>query len=236
MPEGPSIIILKEIVQPFVGKTILHAEGITQKLDVEELEGLKIIDFKSWGKHFLICLPDFTLRIHLLLFGTYMINERKSSTARLSLQFENGELNFYACSLLRIDEPLDEIYDWSADVLNIHWSRKKALEKLKNHPDKLVCDTLLDQHIFSGVGNIIKNEVLFRTHIHPESQIGKLPPSKLTEMIKEAVNYSFQFLEWKKAYTLKKHWLVYRQTVCPRDHIPIQKKKLGKTKVGAKRS
>ena len=31
----------------------------------------------------------------------------------------------------------------------------------------MVCDALLDQTVFAGVGNIIKNEVLFRTGVHP---------------------------------------------------------------------
>jgi len=32
---------------------------------------------RSWGKHFLIEFPDFTIRIHLLMFGRYCIDERK---------------------------------------------------------------------------------------------------------------------------------------------------------------
>jgi len=63
----------------------------------------------------------------------------------------------------------------------------------------LACDALLDQHIFSGSGNIIKNEVLFRTRIHPLSLVSKLPTKKLTELIKETHNYAFDFLEWKKS-------------------------------------
>lgn len=55
----------------------------------------------------------------------------------------------------------------------------------------MVCDALLDQQIFSGVGNIIKNKVLFRIRVHPESVVTKLPPSKLNELVKEAKVYSF---------------------------------------------
>jgi endonuclease-8 len=229
MPEGPTIVILKEAVQPFIGKEIRHAEGNTKNIDISNLQGLKIIDFKSWGKHFLICLPDYTIRVHFMMFGSYLINLRKSMPPRLSLQFSNGELNLYACSIIRIEESLNKIYDWSADVMNPQWDREKAIQKLKKYPAKLVCDALLDQHIFSGVGNIIKNEVLFRIRIHPESAVGLLPSAKLSELVDEAVKYSFQFLEWKKEFTLKKHWLAHNKTICPRDHVPFHKKKLGKT-------
>jgi endonuclease-8 len=97
----------------------MHAEGSTKKIDVNELIGKRIADIETWGKHFLICLPDFTIRIHLLMFGSYRINAQKETRPRLRLCFtKNEELNFYACAIERIDRPLDEVYNWSADVMN----------------------------------------------------------------------------------------------------------------------
>jgi endonuclease-8 len=229
MPEGPSIVILKEEVQPlFTGEKIIDVEG-NSKLDIRQLKGKTVTEFKSWGKHFLICFSDITVRIHFMLFGSYMINEGKNAKPRLSLKFRDGELNFYACSVKFIEERPDSVYDWSADVMSDTWDPKKAKAKLKKHPEMLVCDALLNQDIFSGVGNIIKNEVLFRIKVHPESKIGAIPPKKLDELIREARVYSFQFLDWKKAYVLKKHWLAHTKKTCPRDNIPLIKKHLGKT-------
>ena len=230
MPEGPSIIILKEAVQSFTSQKVLKAEGNSKKLDYDHLNSARIIDFKSWGKHFLICFKDFTLRIHFLLFGSYSINEYKDVIPRLSLKFSKGRsLNFYACAISIIEQPLDEVYDWTNDVMNDRWDAKKAMQKLKNKPDVLVCDVLLDQQIFSGVGNIIKNEVLFRIRVHPKSKVGKIPLVKRKRMVKEVVHYSFQFLEWKKKFTLKEHWLAHTKKVCPRDHIFFVKEYLGVT-------
>lgn len=229
MPEGPTIIILKEEVKDFIGKKILKVEG-NSKLDIQRLSGKKIIDFKSWGKHFLICFKDFTVKIHFMLFGSYRINDRKETAPRLRLIFKNGELNFYACSIKFIEEDLDEIYDWSGDVMNPLWDPKKATQKLKAHPEMMVCDALLDQHIFAGVGNIIKNEVLYRIHVHPEARVCDLPSKKINELIEEARNYSFQFLEWKKQFVLKKHWLAHTKKVCLRCNLPFEKKYCGKTR------
>lgn len=228
MPEGPSIVIVKEEVQPFIGKNIIKVEG-NSKLDIQRLAGKEIIDFKSWGKHFLICFRDFTVRIHFMLFGSYRINEQKDAAPRLRLIFEKGEINFYACSVKFIEENLDEVYDWKADVMSDQWDGKAAKRKLKEIPDTLVCDALLNQNIFAGVGNIIKNEVLFRTHIHPETKVSDLPAKKLNELIKEARNYSFDFLNWKKQYVLKKHWLAHTKKTCPRCDVPFVKNHLGKT-------
>jgi endonuclease VIII len=122
MPEGPSIIILKDAVKAFKGKKIISAVGNTKQFDTKRLEGQLITDFKSWGKHFLICFKKFTVRIHFMLFGSYRINENKNTSPRLSLVFKTGQLNFYACSVKLIEDDLDEIYDWSADVMNPAWA------------------------------------------------------------------------------------------------------------------
>jgi endonuclease-8 len=229
MPEGPSIVILKELVQPFKGKTIVSVEG-NSKLDIGRMTGKKIVDFKSWGKHFLICFKDFSIRIHFMLFGSYRINEQKETKPRVSLYFETGHLNFYACSLQFIEEDPNKVYDWTADVMNDRWDRVKALKKLKEQPATMVCDALLDQNIFAGVGNIIKNEVLFRILVHPESNIGGLTKQKLNELVDQARLYSFDFLEWKKKYVLKKHWLAHTKKTCTRCNLPFIKKYAGTTK------
>ena len=175
-------------------------------------------------------MPDFSLRVHFMLFGSYRINEQKSwAVPRLSLGFDNGELNFYACSVHFIEEPLDLVYDWWADVMSEHWDPVLARKRLRTRPDMLVCDALLDQDLFAGVGNIIKNEVLFRIRVHPLSTVGALPAAKLRELVDQARQYSFDFFEWKKRYVLKQHWLAHTRRICPRCDIPFVKAHLGRS-------
>lgn len=229
MPEGPSIVILKELTQDFVGQVIACAEG-NSKIDKLRLVNQRIKSLRSWGKHFLIELDGLALRVHFLMFGSYAINERKAAPARLSLQFAKGrELNFYACSIKYVEGNLADSYDWSLDVMSDEWSARNALKKLRALPADLVCDLLLNQDIFAGVGNIIKNEVLFRIRVHPLSQAGALPATKLRALVAEARNYSFEFLAWKKQFTLREHWLAHNKRSCPRCHILYSKAYLGKT-------
>ena len=227
MPEGPSIMILKEEVQQFSGKKIIEVSG-SSAIDMERFQGKTIQDFKTWGKHFLICFDGFTVKIHLLMFGTYRINERKEAKPRLSMIFSKGELNFYTCSVKILEGDINEHYDWSEDVMNENWNPKKAKQTLDKNPDVMICDAILDQNIFSGVGNIIKNEVLYRCKIHPESLVGKIPQKDLKNIINECSVYSFEFLKWKKKNELKKHWLAYTKKVCIRCDLPIHKEQTGK--------
>lgn len=230
MPEGPSIIILKEILDELELKG-QHVKGVSgnTKIDSQRMLNQQVLDIKSWGKQFFICFNGFSLRVHFLLFGTYRINERKDSMPRLRLNFDQDEINLYGCSIQYLEGDINMHYDWSVDVMSPSWNAAGALQKLNAKPKLMVCDALLDQDIFAGVGNIIKNEVLFRIKVHPASLIGALSQNKIISMIEEARTYSFEFLEWKKEYTLKAHWLAHTKKTCPRCHIPFHKEYLGKT-------
>lgn len=227
MPEGPSIVLLKEETVQFTGKKILAVSGNT-KIDQQRLLNKKIVAFRSWGKHFLVCFKGFTLRVHFLMFGSYRINEKKPDRpVRLNLTFKKGEINFYTCSLKYIEGDINDHYDWSGDVMNDEWDPKKAELKLKAQPQTMICDALLDQDIFAGVGNIIKNEILYRVRVHPESLVGKIPAAKRKKLIEESRIYSFQFLDWKRNHELKKHWLAHTKKLCLRCNLPIVKKYTG---------
>jgi len=232
MPEGPSIVIIKEIISPQItGKKILNVSG-NAKIDMAQLFNKKVDRVESWGKHLLIILSDCTIRIHFLMFGSYSIDEqtKPDKSLRLKLEFSKKRIYFYTCSVKILPGDIDSIYDWQADVLSEKWNAAKARKKLKQRPDDLVCDILLDQEVFAGVGNIIKNEVLYRIKLHPETRISSIPPRKLSSLINEARNYSFDFLKWKKEFTLKKHWLVHTKKFCSSCGRPLLKKYFGKTK------
>lgn len=227
--EGPSIIILKEEVSLFSGKKILRVSG-NSKIAQQRLVNQKVTAFKSWGKHFLVCFKTFSLRVHFLMFGSYRVNEGKDATPRLSLKFENGELNLYSCSVKFIEEDPDTIYDWEVDVMSKKWNPGKAIAALQKLNHTMVCDALLDQQIFAGSGNIIKNEVLFREKLHPETLVEALNKKQLKLLVDSVREYSFEFYRWKKIFQLRKHWLIYSKTKCSRCHSAVIKKHTGNGK------
>ncbi|KGO94401.1 endonuclease [Flavobacterium subsaxonicum] len=226
MPEGPSIIIAKNAAKHFIGKKVIAAAG-NAKIDVSRLENKKLVDIKTWGKHLLLCFDGFTVRIHFLLFGTYFINQTKNALLRLGLTFKNGEFNIYTAAVTVLEGNVADHYDFTADVMNDTWNPASAKAKLADVPNKQVCDALLEQDIFSGVGNIIKNEVLYRVHVHPESLVGSIQPDVLDAVVTEARNYSFDFLHWKEKDELKKHWLAHSKKVCKRCDLPLYKEYTG---------
>ncbi len=93
MPEGPSIVILREAAARFRGQTVRQVTG-NSSLDLGRMQGRPVVALRRWGKHFLVEFRGFSLRVHLLMLGSYRIDERKPTPARASLQFDCGELNF----------------------------------------------------------------------------------------------------------------------------------------------
>ena len=59
--------------------------------------------------------------------------------------------------------------------------------------------------------------------------VGALPARKLRDLVEQARVYAFEFLAWKKAFVLRKHWLVHNRSRCPRHDIPLTRAYLGKT-------
>ena len=229
MPEGPSIVILREALLPFKGAVVNKADG-DAAIDFNRLHHKKMLGLKSWGKHLLLCFDDFFIRIHLMMFGTYRINDPKPSPSRLHLVFKTGEVNFYTCLVALIEGKPGDLYDWETDIMSEAWSPAKAENTLKNTPMVKICDVLLNQEVFSGVGNIIKNESLFNTRMHPESLVKNIPPKKIRELIRKTLIYSLNFYTWKMEGLLSKNWHVYEKKICPRCEIPLEKTYLGKTR------
>lgn len=128
MPEGPSILIMKEATEKFRGKEILSAHG-NAKIEMEKLVGKTIQDFRLWGKQtFIVLEENLAIRIHLLMFGSYSVDEqaKPDKSLRLCLEFENGKLFYYTCSVRLFEENLDKSFDFKADVLSDDFDPKLA--------------------------------------------------------------------------------------------------------------
>lgn len=214
--EGPGLVVLKEKAAKFKGKKVLLAYG-SQKIDFDRITGQKLQDIKTWGKHLLLVFDNCTLRIHYLMFGQYILDAKHAEkTPKLALEFKAGEWNNYNCAVRILEgTDMDALYDWSSDVMQEEWNSTKAAKKLRARPDMLACDALMDQAIFTGVGNVIKNETLFRIKVHPKSTIGALKKNQLAQLLAEARTYSFDFYRWEVEGTRRKKYCVHRKARCP---------------------
>jgi endonuclease-8 len=142
---------------------------------------------------------------------------RRTGPPRLVMNLPNGEITIWAASVKWIEggDARGE-YDFTADIMSGQWSPRAALKKTRAFPHAEIADVLLDQAIFAGVGNIIKNEVLFRTRTSPFLRVEQISPRKLRAIVSDAQVFSHRFLELRKVFALRKNLEVYRKSTCPR--------------------
>ena len=222
------MLIASEDIAEAVGKKVKSVSG-NSKEPIASLKSQKLVEVGTWGKHLLLLFEKTTLKIHFLLFGSYSVNTpKKERSPRLVLKFDNITIYFYSCSVKFLDEDLNDIYDWSTDILSVSWDEEAALKKVQAKPNEMVCDVLMNQEIFSGVGNIIKNEVQFLMRVRPQRKIKDLSEKQRLQLVQEAHDYSWKFYYWKKNFELKKHWLIMRKKICPICDGPVTRERTGK--------
>nr|XP_013797439.1 PREDICTED: endonuclease 8-like 2 [Apteryx mantelli mantelli]XP_013797440.1 PREDICTED: endonuclease 8-like 2 [Apteryx mantelli mantelli] len=173
--------------------------------------------------------PGNWLRVHFGLFGSIRANEFsrankankrgdwKDPIPRLVLHFESGGfLVFYNCRMHWCSSP---IADPASDILSVEFHRGRALDALRT-PNP-VCYTLLDQRYFSGLGNIIKNEILYLAKIHPLTQGSLLALSDLERLLDYAIQFSSDWLQ-SKLHGKGLHPQIYRKEQCPLGHTVMK--------------
>jgi len=209
MPEGPSILHLRNQLLPFKGKIVREAGGYGP-MPTAWIKGKKLLDIKTWGKHLLFIFSNGTARVHLGLFGDVLVNERKKVNRSFYLEFAKGEINGYVVRAEKLTASPAEVYDWRTDVLSKDFDPLHVKSLLKDQGSKTIDDVLMDQKIFTGVGNILRNEALYRAGIHPLSVTGKIPATKITRLVKETAKYARLF--YHELETNKRHtFAVYQQ-------------------------
>jgi endonuclease-8 len=222
--EGPSIHLAAEQLRPFVGRRVRAVDG-NSRIGIDRLRWKTVSDIFAWGKHLVFQFDTFALRVHFMLWGTFAAtvngrsvtgDYRRGSAPRLAMTFANGEITIWSASVKFIEHAnVRETYDFAADVLSGAWSPRAALRKVRTHPSAEIADVLLDQTIFAGVGNIIKNEVLFRTRTSPMTRVSRLSPRRLKAIVDDARTFSFRFLELRREFALRKNLEIYGRSECP---------------------
>lgn len=230
MPEGPSILFLKNKLQRFKGKTVSEASGYGE-MEKSEMTNIKLLNIETYGKNLLFVFKDFFVGVHLGLFGSMLVNKQKKVNASFSLHFKDGEINFYvAKTKLYPGKPTDH-FNFKTDVLKPEFDADFVLNELQtNHSQEQIGDVLMNQNLFAGVGNIIRIESLYHAKIHPESIVKAIPLKKLIFLLSMIVDYSEEFLSLLKTDGVKEAAMIYGKKICPKDKTELLIEELGKIK------
>lgn len=173
----------------------------------EELIGKRFSDADSLGKNILLFFNDLAIRLHLMMFGAihiYGINEsllKPMERARLIVVGNHRKLVVYNAPIVEIDykrRVLEKLgRELGPDPLGSEWDKAKAIKKIIELSDQKIGVVLLNQSVIAGIGNILRNEILFRAKVHPERKIADLSTHEVERIVDFAEKLSKQFLDLK---------------------------------------
>lgn len=190
MPEGDTVHTLARLLEPELkGRRLERVE--IEREPARFLEKLRVQAVRAVGKHLLFDIGELRLRTHLGLHGSwhrYRPEERWRRPARQASLLLGTEEALFICFNAReiacFDRDREKFHrrlqcvgpDLLAERLELDEIVKRVRAKGLERP---IADTLLDQSIASGIGNVYKSEVLFLTGIHPRTPVGELSDDRL---------------------------------------------------------
>ena len=209
MPEGPEVNIIKDglnhLLQNKLITDVIFPEGskFNKKTpdgynDFKQLLPLKVKEIKSKGKliYFVFEKGWFMICRLLLSGGWYLEKAAKHNHCQIIYQKDKDEKDSiwfvdprHFATLKWTDDKkvIDDILnDIGPDLLNDKISESEYLEKMKNKKNskKKIAVVMMDQSVFSGIGNYLKSEILYEARVSPNSVISNIPDTILSNLYK----------------------------------------------------
>lgn len=226
MPELPEVETFKRYfdatsLHQRIGHVDVRDAYILKGISARELaRGLKGHRFKSscrHGKHlFVRADDDLWLRLHFGMTGSLQYFKREEQApkyARVLFVFTNNhrlafedQRKFGEIGLLKdVDEFLRE-RALGPDALDISLPQFREIFGKHRGAVKTI---LLNQKLIAGIGNIYADEILFRTRLHPATQISALKAKTVSKLFRATRYILKKAIESKAdADLMPKSWLL----------------------------
>ena len=222
MPELPEVETVKRGLEEFIINESIKEVYLSKfnlrfpwpKDFVSKIVGKKIISIKRRAKYIIIGLSDnYSIIAHLGMSGSYKVLKKGEVQDYIILKHDhliidldnfkivyNDPRRFGYIDITNQDPETHKfLSSLGPEPLSNYFNADNLAETLFNK-NKPIKNTLLDQNIVSGLGNIYVCEALFRSKINPKKNCSKLVTSKgkprknlillvkkINEVIKEAI-------------------------------------------------
>ena len=261
MPEGDTIFrAARSLHRVLAGQAVTRFDTAYAHLDRVNVDtpivGRVIEKVESAGKHVLMHFSsELILRTHMRMNGSwhlYRHGERwwrgehamrvRIDTADwVAVAFNVPVAEFVTPRQLETRDPVAKL---GPDLLGEAFDREEAVRRIIASGHRAIANTLLDQRIVAGIGNVYKSEVLFLSGVHPEVPSSAVPRSTLEGMmdlargllrdnVKDGTSGQIQtyrnLRQWNKASDHDESVWVYgrRGKPCRKCGTPIEMKKMG---------
>ncbi|XP_075005397.1 endonuclease 8-like 3 [Calonectris borealis] len=178
---------------------------------------------ETLGKELFMYFDQKALRIHFGMNGSMCINpdaskDRNGALPVLEIQLTEDTICFFEVTVEYRNAAESERkvrMMESLDVCSPKFSFLRAESEIKQQKTRMLCDVLLDQAVLPGVGNIIKNEALFDSGLHPAAKVCQLTDEHIRHLVKMTRDFTLLFYKCRKTGSaLYKHYKVYKRPTC----------------------
>ncbi|KAM9849506.1 endonuclease 8-like 3 [Aulostomus maculatus] len=189
----------------------------------DSLSGCSYTGVETLGKELFMYFGSRALRVHFGMNGSMRINpaerkERNGSIPVLEIHLTNDVVCFFDSTVeIRLTEDCEQRVRAleSLDVCSPKFSFSCSEEAVRSQKSRMLCDVLLDQAVMPGVGNIIKNEALFDSGLHPAVKVEQLSDEQIHHLVKMTRDFTLLFYKCRKSGSpLYKHYKVYKRPQC----------------------
>ncbi|OCB49397.1 DNA glycosylase, partial [Mycobacterium malmoense] len=165
MPEGDTVWHTAALLrQHLMGRTLTRCDVRVPRYATVDLTGEAVEEVLSRGKHLFIRVGPASIHSHLKMDGSWRVGERPVRVDhRARIVLEAGGVRAVGVDLgvleiLERDRDAEAVAHLGPDLLGEDWDPGLAAAKLAAHPDRPLAETLLDQRVLAGIGNVYANE------------------------------------------------------------------------------
>lgn len=201
MPEGPSIkITANELRAALEGRTIRRFWSRFKKATAEDwapkIAGACLSAVRTHGKSIFMDFDSgWTMYTHMLMWGSWHVYahgeewRKEESKSRVMLETDDHVAVLFSapvCELLRTDQ-LDQhvTAQLGPDLLRPDFDADEVWRRLHTPEirDLPLGEAIMRQDVVSGIGNILKNELLFLAGLHPLRPVHTLSRREFDHLI-----------------------------------------------------
>lgn len=182
MPEGDTVYrTATKLREALEGRTLTRCDVRVPRFATVDLSGEKVDEVISRGKHLFIRVGDASIHSHLKMDGAWLVGGQirrvQPHKVRIILETADSRVAGVDLGVLEILErgrDMDAVAHLGPDLLGDDWEPRTAAVNLVADPDRPLAETLLDQRVMAGVGNVYANELCF--------VLGRLPTSPVSNV------------------------------------------------------
>lgn len=211
MPEGPEVSVIRDCLNDHLKDKIITSVSLPlgSKFlkkspigynDFKNSLPLKLQKINSKGKFiYFVFEGGWFMMCRLLMSGGWHLKKAPKNN-HLEMDYKEEEVSKaksiwfvdprhfatlkWTTNKSDLDEELNKI---GPDILNDNVQEVDYVKKLKSNPRRRIASVLMDQSVYSGVGNYLKAEILYETKISPHALIKNLNDKKLKELYKVTI-------------------------------------------------